>query len=184
VARDLLFHTESDTDWSIDPAGLGAKKLGLSFSDVERKTLKVLEPSTAAHAVNVVGWARSKGIPARLTATAIYTQEDSDLHYQEGRSSIKPGRLSWHQVGRAFHIYLPPLPSGAIDRESYARIGRYAREQGGEWLGDKPIKTVKGIIYDTAHFEYHPGWSISEYRKMPLAQREFEQAQKRARRFA
>lgn len=183
MAHDLLFNSESTIDWSIDPSGRGPKKLGLEFSDVERRTLKQLEPSTAAHAVNVVGWARSRGIPAKITATAIYTDDDVTTHYEEGRSGIKPGRLSWHSVGRAYHIYLPRLPNGKIDQESYARIGRYAREQGGEWLGDKPVRTKKGVMFDTAHFEYHPGMDIGTYRKSALAQTEYEQAQMKAKRF-
>jgi hypothetical protein len=177
MAFDLFFQRETDANWAIDrPA-----PLELDFSPTERKTLKLLEPSTASHAVDVVSWARGHGIPARLSHVAIYTPEESAKHYAEGRSGIKEGRLDWHNVGRAFHLVIPALPNGEPDRNAYKRVGTYARSQGGEWLGDKPIRTVKGILYDTAHFEYHPGVDIATYRKSELATQEFKQAQKRAR---
>ena len=131
-----------------------------------------------------MSWARGQGIPARLSHTAVYTPEESAAHYEGGRSGIKPGRIDWHNVGRAFHVIVPPYPDGPPNQGTYTRLGKHAREFGGEWLGDKPIKTNKGIIYDTAHFEYHPGFDIASYRQSRLAEEEFKQAQKRARRFA
>jgi len=182
MAYDLLFRRETDSDYSIHPEGTEptTQPLPIEFSAVERKTLAQLEPATRVFAINVIGWARSKGIKARLTSTAIYTTEDVAKHHKEGRSSIAPGRLSWHSVGRAFHITLPKLPPyNKIDEESYKRIGAYARSQGGEWLGDKPIRTTKGIVYDTAHFEYHPGFDIATYRQLPLAAAEMKAALQR-----
>ena len=184
MAHDLLFSDDTDANWARGPSTPGTRPLPLDFTATERKTLKILEPGTAAHAVNVVGWARSQGIPARLSHVAVYTPAESAAHYEGGRSGIKPGRLDWHNVGRAFHVVLPALSNGEPDREAYAKIGAYARSQGGEWLGDKPIRTVKGILYDTAHFEYHPGVDIATYRQSKLAEQELAQAQKRQRRFA
>jgi hypothetical protein len=187
VAHDLLFNHETDADWSMDPgsraAAARAAALPLDFTKTERKTLKILEPSTAAFAVELVGWARQHGIPARISHTAVYTDEDVAENYRGGRSGIKPGRLSWHSVGRAFHLVIKK-PDGALDTNAYAVVGRHAREQGGDWLGDVPVKTSRGTIYDTAHFEYHPGMDIGAYRKSTLAEREYEQAQRRARRYA
>jgi len=184
VAYDLFFHEETDANWGRGDEAPRPRALPMDFTTTERKTLKILEPTTAAHAVNVVGWARSQGIPAKLSHTAVYTPEDSTKYYEKGGSSIKPGRLDWHNVGRAFHIIIPPYPDGPPDLELYARLGQYARSQGGEWLGDKPFKNSKGqTIYDTAHFEYHPGVDIATYRQSKLAETEFAQAQKRARRF-
>jgi len=186
MAHDLLFSNDTDADWSMDPDGRGksARALPLEFTQVERKTLKILEPTTAAFAVALVGWARNQGIPAHLSHTTVYTPEESAAHYEGGRSGIKPGKLDWHNVGRAFHIVLPTLGGGEPDRELYAVVGKKARELGGEWLGDKPIRTVKGVLYDTAHFEFHPGVTIADYRKSELAKKEFAQAQKRARMYA
>ena len=181
MAYDLFFQTETDANWG---RGERARALPLDFTATERKTLKILEPKTAAFAVELVSWARGQGIPARLSHTAVYTPEESAAHYEGGRSGIKPGRIDWHNVGRAFHIIVPPYPDGPPDQDAYARLGKRARELGGEWLGDRPIKTVRGIIYDTAHFEYHPGFDIASYRQSKLAEEEFKQAQKRARRFA
>lgn len=186
MAFDLFFQTETDADWSRSPStretSARQRALPLDFTPTERKALKTLEPTTAAFVVGVLGWARGQGIPARLSHTTVYTPEDSERYYKGGGSSIKPGRLDWHNVGRAFHLVIPNLPNGETNRDAYAAIGQYARQQGGEWLGDKPFRNVKGqIIYDTAHYEYHPGVDIATYRKSELAQKEFAQAQRRAR---
>ena len=186
MAHDLLFNRETDADWSMNPgaraAAARAQALPLDFTPTERRTLKILKPSTATFAVELVGWSRQHGIPARLSHTAVYTDEDMAEHYRAGRSGIKPGRLSWHSVGRAFHLVIV-RPDGSLDKDAYAVVGRHAREQGGDWLGDRPVKTVKGVLYDTAHFEYHPNMDIGSYRKSALAVREYEKAQERARRY-
>ena len=188
MAHDLLFNTDNDDDWSINPAARTAaaktKALPLDFTATERKVLKQLEPSTAAFAVNLVGWARDQGIPARLSHTAIYSPKDTAEAYDRGLSQIKPGKLDWHNVGRAIHVVVYRPDGTTIDASAYPPIGAYARSQGGEWLGDKPIRGKYGVIYDTVHFEYHPGMDLGSYRKSELARREFAQAQKRARSYA
>jgi hypothetical protein len=185
MAYDLFFQAENDQDFSINlPGQAKAPSLNLEFSKGESKALKLLEPSTRAFVVDVIGWARSKGIPAKLSSqSVIYTEEDSAKHFAEGRSGIAPGRLDWHNVGRAFHLVILD-GSGKLDLPAYARVGDYVRNKGGEWLGDKRIKTPKGWIVDTAHYEYHPGFDIATYRKSSLAQTEFAQAQARAKKYA
>jgi len=188
VAHDLLFNRETDADWSMNPgaraAAARAQALPLDFTPTERRTLKILEPGTATAAIELVGWARQNGIPARLTHTAIYTDEDVTESYEKGRSGIKPGRLSWHSVGRAFHVMIPNLPGGDIDKKTYELLGQHIRQQGGDWLGDKPFRDKNGhFVYDTRHFEYHPNMDIGSYRKSTLAVREYEKAQERARRY-
>ena len=185
MAFDLLFQTETDQDFSIHlPGDTKQEPLQLSFSPNESKALRLLEPSTRAFVVDVVGWARSKGIPAKLSSqSVIYTEADSKKFYEEGKSGIAPGRLDWHNVGRAFHLVILD-DHGKLDTDAYARVGAYARSKGGEWLGDKRIKTPKGWIVDTAHYEYHPGFDIGTYRKSSLAQTEFAQAQARAKKYA
>jgi len=161
----------------------GARPLGMEWSADERRALKLLEPSTAAHVVDVVSWARNQGIPAKLSSVSvIYTPEDSARHYAEGRSGIAPGRLDWHNVGRAYHLVILDGRKQP-DRNAYARVGRYVRQQGGEWLGDKTINTPKGPIQDLAHYEYHPGTNIASYRRSQLAVAEYKRAQARARRY-
>jgi hypothetical protein len=184
MAWDLLLRRETDSDFSIDlPGSTKTAALDLTFSPSEIKSLKLLEPSTRVHVVEVVGWARNKGIPAKLSTNVIYTPADSARHYAEGRSGIAPGRLDWHQVGRAYHLVIIDPATRQLDKAAYARVGAYVRSRGGEWLGDKTIITPKGPIQDTAHFEYHPDWNIATYRKMPLAQLEYQKAQSRAARF-
>ena len=181
MAWDLLLRRETDSDYSIDLPG-DAKRavLQLSFSPAEIKSLKLLEPSTRVHVVEVIGWARSKGIPAKLSTNVIYSPDEAAKHYAEGRSGIAPGRLDWHQVGRAYHLVILDPTTRQLDKDAYARVGAFVRSRGGEWLGDKVIQTPRGPIVDTAHYEYHPDWDIATYRKMPLAQAEFKKAQARA----
>jgi len=181
VSFDLLFQSETDSDWARGPR---TKAEPLSFTPAEARALKLLESSTRTHVVEVIGWARSRGIPARLSTQAvIYTPEVSEQHYREGRSGIAPGKLDWHQVGRAYHLVIVDPKSRKLDRDAYARVGAYARSRGGEWLGDKIIRTPKGPVQDLAHFEYHPDFDIVAYRKLPLAQLEYRQAQARAAKY-
>jgi len=180
MAWDLLLNRETDTNWARTPSA----PLELAFSPQESRALKLLEPSTRTHVIEVIGWARSHGIPAKLsTQSVIYTQAEAERHYREGRSGIAPGRLDWHQVGRAYHLIIVNPETKKLDEDAYARVGAYVRSVGGEWLGDKVVVTPKGKIRDLAHYEYHPDWDIATYRKMPLAQVEFQKAQARAAKF-
>jgi hypothetical protein len=180
MAWDLLLRRETDTNWARNPAA----SLELSFSPAEMKALKLLEPSTRTHVVEVIGWARNRGIPAKLyTQGIIYTPEVAAKHYAEGRSGIAPGRLDWHQVGRAYHLIIIDPETKKRDQAAYAVVGKYVRSQGGEWLGDKTIFTPKGPMQDLAHYEYHPDFDIATYRKMPLAQAELRAAQSRAKKY-
>lgn len=184
MAFDLLLQRETDADYSIHPDGgpvPGA--LALEFSAAERKALKLLEPSTATFVVGVLGWARGKGIPVKLSSyRVIYTPEDTARYYAEGKSGIAPGRLDFHNVGRAFHLVINDA-RGKPDKDAYARVARYVRANGGEWLGDKTIITPKGPIQDLAHYEYHPGFDIASYRRSPLAAVEYKKAQARAKKY-
>jgi hypothetical protein len=181
MAFDLLLQRETDANWSRGPS---AQPLPFDFTAAERRALKMLEPSTRVHAIELIGWARQRGIPARLSSHAvIYTPEISAKHYAEGRSSINPGQIGWHHVGRAFHLVILDARK-KLDKAAYARVGSRARELGGEWLGDKRIVTTKGPIEDTAHFEYHPGLDIAKYRRSPLAKTEYQRAQALAAKYA
>ena len=186
MAWDLFLRRETDSDFSISLPGSPAKQAALQFefSPAEMKSLKLLEPSTRVHVIEVIGWARGHGIPAKLSPTVIYSPEESARHYAEGRSGIAPGRLDWHQVGRAYHLVIIDPGTRQLDKPAYARVGDYVRSRGGEWLGDKIIRTPKGPVQDTAHYEFHPDWDIATYRKMPLAQVEYQKAQARAAKFA
>lgn len=185
MAFDLFFQRENDQDFSITlPGEKRREPLALAFTPAESKALKLLEPSTRSFVIEVVGWARQKGIPAKLSSQAvIYTPEMSAKFYAGGRSGIAPGRLDWHNVGRAFHLVILD-DNKQLDKQAYARVGSYVRSKGGEWLGDKVINTPKGPIVDTAHYEYHPGFDIATYRKSSLAKTEYAQAQSRAKKYA
>ena len=180
MAFDLLLQKETDSNWSRGTPTV----LPLEFSSAESRALKLLEPSTRAHVVEVIGWARSRGIPAKLSTQAvIYSPAEAERHYREGRSGIAPGRLDWHQVGRAYHLVILNPATRQLDEPAYARIATFVRSIGGERLGDKVIITPKGKIRDLAHYEYHPDWDIATYRKMPLAQVEYQKAQDRAAKY-
>ena len=180
MAFDLLFQRETDTNWARGPV---PAPMQLEFSPAERRALKLLEPSTAAHVIEVIGWARSKGIPAKLYEHVLYTPAEAAKFYQEGKSGIREGRLDWHQVGRAYHLIIIDPVTKQKDVPAYARVAEFARSRGGEWLGDKVVVTPRGPIQDLAHYEYHPGLVLWQYRKSPLAIRELAQAEKRAARY-
>lgn len=181
MAWDLLLQRETETNWSRESAPASTP---MEWSPAEIRALKLLEPGTRSHVVEVVGWARSKGIPARLSSqSVIYTPAEAARHYAEGRSGIAPGRLDWHQVGRAYHLVIVDPDTKKLDEPAYARVGDYVRSKGGEWLGDKVIVTPRGRVKDLAHYEFHPDWDIATYRKLPLAQVEYKKAQDRAARY-
>jgi hypothetical protein len=181
MAFDLLLQRETDSNWA---RGVAPVNLPLEFSPAESRALKLLESGTRSHVIEVVGWARSHGIPARLSTQAvIYTPDEAARHYREGRSGIAPGRLDWHQVGRAYHLVIINPATKKLDEPAYARVGAFVRSIGGEWLGDKIIITPKGPVKDLAHYEFHPEWDIATYRKLPIAQVEYQKAQQRAAKF-
>jgi hypothetical protein len=185
MAWDIFLQRETDQDFSITlPGEEKVSPLPLDFTSTELKALKLLEPSTRTFAIEIIGWARQKGIPAKLSSQAVvYTPERSADYYKEGKSTIAPGRLDWHNVGRAFHLVIL-TDKKQYDKIAYARVGTYARSRGGEWLGDKVLIGPKGPFIDTAHYEYHPRMDIAAYRKSPMAKIEYAQAQARARKYA
>ena len=148
--------------------------------DQEKKNLALLEPSTAAFVKGILTWARANGIRAYLGET--YRSAEAEKNLDPRRTAITPGKLSWHQVGRAFHLILKD-PKGQLDKDAYKVVGAEVRRRGGEWLGDYVIHGPAGDFVDLAHFEYHPGLVLWQYRTSPLATREVTQAAKRAARY-
>ena len=146
----------------------------------EKKNLALLEPSTAEFVKGILLWARSNGIPALLGET--YRSEEEAKKISPTRTAITPGKLDWHQVGRAFHLILKG-PNGQLDKSMYQTVGEEVRKRGGVWLGDHVIHGPAGDFVDLAHFEYHPGLVLWQYRKSPLASKEVAMAEKRAARY-
>jgi hypothetical protein len=146
----------------------------------EKKNLALLEPSTAAFVKEILVWARANGINALLGET--YRSEEDAKKISPTRTAITPGKLDWHQVGRAFHLILKDS-HGQLDKAAYQTVGTEVRKRGGEWLGDHVIHGPGGNFVDLAHFEYHPGLVLWQYRKSPLATRELALAEKRAARY-
>ena len=146
----------------------------------EKKNLALLEPSTAEFVRGILTWARANGIPALLGET--YRSEEAERNLDPRLTAITPGKLSWHQVGRAFHLILKGK-NGQLDKGMYATVGEEVRKRGGVWLGDHVIHGPGGDFVDLAHFEYHPGLTLWQYRKSPLAAKEVAMAEKRAARY-
>jgi hypothetical protein len=146
----------------------------------EKKNLALLEPSTAAFVKGILIWCHAHGIPAMLGET--YRSEEEAKKIPITRTAITPGRLDWHQVGRAFHLIIKDK-HGQIDKPMYTPVGEEVRKRGGVWLGDHVIHGPGGDFVDLAHFEYHPGLVLWQYRKSPLATKEVAQAEKRAARY-
>lgn len=144
---------------------------------IEKKRLLVLEPSTQEFVRGILIWARAQGIPALLGET--YVSPEDAKKIPASRTAITPGRLDWHQVGRAFHLIIKD-GHGQLDKNAYKTVGDEVRRRGGVWLGDHVIHGPGGDFVDLAHYEYHPGLVLWQYRKSPLATRELAQAEKRA----
>ena len=103
---------------------------------------------------------------------------------KEGKTAIPEGKTGWHQYGRAFHLILYKPGTKQLDPDAYKIVGAEVRKRGGEWLGDRLLKTPTGdVIQDLAHFEYHPGLKLSSYRDTALAKKEMKIVDKRAARY-
>ena len=148
---------------------------------IEKKRLLVLEPSTQEFVKSILVWSRANGIPAILGET--YRSPEDAKKIPTSRTAIDPGKLDWHQVGRAFHLIIKDS-RGQIDPAPYKIVGAEVRRRGGEWLGDHVIHGKGGNFVDLAHFEYHPGMILWQYRTSPLATKELAQAEKRASKYA
>lgn len=149
---------------------------------IEERRLRTLEPSTRAFVATVIAWARSNGIPAVLGET--YRSEDEQARQaREGRTAIPEGKTGWHQYGRAFHLVIVDPKTRLLDEAAYERVGAEVRKRGGEWLGDRTLKTSRGTVRDLAHFEYHPGMKLSSFRDSAQGRRELASAEKRAARY-
>lgn len=146
----------------------------------EKKGLMLLEPSTREHAKYLLIWARARGMRATLGETYRSLAEQAQI--PSTRTAIAPGKIGWHQVGRAFHLVIRD-ERGQLDRPAYRTVGDEAERRGGVWLGRQPIMGPSGPIDDLAHFEYHPGLMLSRYRGSPLAVRELAAAEKRAAKY-
>lgn len=149
---------------------------------IEARRLKTLEPSTEVFVREILAWCRQNGIPALLGETH-RSMEDQQQQIREGRSAIREGQTGWHQYGRAFHLIVLDPRTKLLDETAYKKIGEEVRRRGGEWLGDRELRTNKGKVVDLAHFEYHPGLMLSSYRGTALAQREMRRAERMARRY-
>lgn len=148
--------------------------------DQETHNLALLEPSTAEFAKAILVWSRAHGIRAILGET--YRSAEDEKNLSPKLTAIAPGKLSWHQVGRAFHLVLK-TPTGQIDKNAYKTVGGEVERRGGVWLGKRPIKGSAGTFVDLAHFEWHPGLALSSYRGSPLANKEIAMSERRAARY-
>jgi hypothetical protein len=152
-------------------------------ASIEKRRLLTMLPVTQEFVKSILTWARERGIPCILGETHRGMAEQAEAS-RKGLTAIPEGQTGWHQYGRAFHLVLFKPSTKQLDPEAYKIVGEEVRRRGGEWLGDKLLKTPKGeMIQDLAHFEYHPGLHLSSYRKSPLAKQEFAMAEKRAARY-
>ena len=155
--------------------------LDLRMASIEERRMKTLEPSTKEFVVSILAWARARGIPAVLGETHRSMEEQIK---DKDKTSIPEGQTGWHQYGRAFHLILTKPGTNQLDPAAYKIVGEEVRRRGGEWLGDKLLKTPKGKVFqDMAHFEYHPEMKLSSYRGTALARKEMAMAEKKAARY-
>ena len=149
---------------------------------IEERRMRTLEPSTRAFVEGVLTWARASGIPALLGETH-RSEAEQARQAREGRTAIPEGQTGWHQYGRAFHLVIVDPRTRLLDEAAYERVGAEVRRRGGEWLGDRTLRTAKGEVRDLAHFEYHPGLHLSSYRGTAQARKELALAERRAARY-
>jgi hypothetical protein len=164
------------------PEHAPAPPLDARMASIEERRMKTLEPSTREFVAGILAWARASGIPAVLGETHRSEAEQS-RQAREGRTAIPEGQTGWHQYGRAFHLVIVDPRTRLLDEPAYERVGTEVRRRGGEWLGDKVLRTSRGEVRDLAHFEYHPGIKLSSFRGSPRARRELALAERRAARY-
>ena len=152
------------------------------MASIEQRRMLTLEPSTRKFVAEILAWARQSGYPAVLGETH-RSEAEQARQAREGRTAIPEGQTGWHQYGRAFHLVIVDPKTKTLDEDAYRKIGEEVRRRGGEWLGDRPLKTTRGMVQDLAHFEYHPGLHLSSFRSTPQARRELAQAERRAARY-
>ena len=150
----------------------------------KRRMMTVLPGETQKFVEDILVWARARVIPCILGETHRSEEEQKEIAKEGKKTSIPEGKTGWHQYGRAFHLILYKPGTKQLDQEAYKIVGAEVRRRGGEWLGDKLLKTTKGeMIQDLAHFEYHPGLKLSSYRGSALARKELAMAERRAARY-
>jgi hypothetical protein len=159
-----------------------APPLDARGASIEERRLRTLEPSTRTFVESVLAWARSEGIPAILGETH-RSEADQARQAREGRTAIPEGQTGWHQYGRAFHLVIVDPKTRLLDEAAYEKVGTEVRRRGGEWLGDRTLRTSKGEVQDLAHFEYHPGIKLSSFRGTARAKKELAMAERRAARY-
>lgn len=159
-----------------------APPLDARAASIELRRMRTLEPSTKVFVAEILAWARASGIPAVLGETH-RSPEEQARQAREGRTAIPEGQAGWHQYGRAFHLVIVDPRTRLLDEPAYERVGAEVRRRGGEWLGDKILKTSRGEVRDLAHFEYHPGLRLSSFRATTQARKELASAERRAARY-
>jgi hypothetical protein len=164
------------------PEHAPAPPLDARMASIEERRMKTLEPSTREFVAGVLAWARASGIPAVLGETH-RSEAEQARQAREGRTAIPEGQTGWHQYGRAFHLVIVDPITKLLDESAYERVGVEVRRRGGEWLGDKTLRTTRGEVRDLAHFEYHPGLKLSSFRGTAQARKELAQAERRAARY-
>jgi hypothetical protein len=167
------------------PAPIPAPPLTEREASIEkRRMMTVLPGETQKFVEDILAWARAQGIPCILGETHRSEEEQKEIAKEGKKTTIPEGKTGWHQYGRAFHLILYKPGTKQIDPEAYKIVGAEVRRRGGEWLGDRLLKTPKGeMIQDLAHFEYHPGLKLSSYRDTALAKREMKIVDRRAARY-
>ena len=159
-----------------------APPLDARQTSIEERRMRTLEPSTAEFVAGILAWCRQNGIPALLGETH-RSMDEQQAKIRAGLSAVPEGQAGWHQYGRAFHLIIVDPRTRLLDEAAYRTVGAEVRRRGGEWLGDRELKTSRGKVVDLAHFEYHPGLHLSSYRGTALAAREMRRAEKMARRY-
>lgn len=135
--------------------------------ELNRQRIATLEPQTRAVAERHITACMDAGIKLLVTHAFRGMDEQAEL-YAKGRgkpgpvvTNARPG-YSWHNHHRAYDVVLIEDGKPVWDRPAaYKKAGDAGRALGLAWGGD--FGSIKG---DLGHFEYHPGLTLAQARKL------------------
>jgi len=136
---------------------------------IDKKNLKKISelvPEVRGLAERHIALCKAEGIDL-LVVCAYRSPGEQEKLYARGRDG--QGKIvtnaaaggSWHNFRRAYDVAV--VEGGKIDWESvrYKRVGEIGSSLGLVWGGG--FKAVRG---DLGHFEYHPGMTLAQARRL------------------
>lgn len=133
------------------------------MTDAERARLDLLIPEARAQCMRLIAEAETLGMRLSVGQTA-RTRSEQEKLWAEGTKTANA--VSWHELRRAWHLYVIDPATGKRDIMAkprftdYQTLAKLADSLGIRQLGFKPsgeiryITTPKGETWDPFHFEH------------------------------